>query len=227
MKKRRRRGGREINRSTRRERSLAARGKGGCPARVNEHNPCHPDELRLEEIPSGRRGTGSRATCVLGAGWWCPAAWHTYSKPRRRRRRERGRERERGCSLCTRERLFAKEQRGTGGWWQKERRQSRASKNNRLANKGSTAITNLSTRASNSFRTRFRSPGWGEKSLTRCTRVATLADARSCLADFFRPLHRIFPRSRLDRDGQSWREKGKFLSSRKFKGRNLLGLKEK
>ena len=161
MKKR---GGREINRSTRRERSLAARGKGGCPARVNEHNPCHPDELRLEEIPSGRRGTGSRATCVLGAGWWCPAAWHTYSKPRRRRR-ERGRERERGCSLCTRERLFAKEQRGTGGWWQKERRQSRASKNNRLANKGS----------------------------TRCTRVATLADARSCLADFFRPLHRIFP----------------------------------
>lgn len=107
---------------------------------------------------------------------------------------EREEERERGCSLCTRERLFAKEQRGTGGWWQKERRQSRASKNNRLANKGSTAITNLSTRASNSFRTRFRSPGWGEKSLTRCTRVATLADARSCLADFFRPLHRIFPR---------------------------------
>lgn len=104
MKKRRRRGGREINRSTRRERSLAARGKGGCPARVNEHNPCHPDELRLEEIPSGRRGTGSRATCVLGAGWWCPAAWHTYSKPRRRRRRERGREeRERLFSLYARE----------------------------------------------------------------------------------------------------------------------------
>lgn len=104
MKKRRRRGGREINRSTRREKSLAARGKGGCPARVNEHNPCHPDELRLEEIPSGRRGTGSRATCVLGAGWWCPAAWYTYSKPRRRRRRERGREREREAVLSVRER---------------------------------------------------------------------------------------------------------------------------
>lgn len=102
---------------------------------------------------------------------------------------KRKREREREAVLSVHERLFAKEQRGTGGWWQKERRQSRASKNNRLANKGSTAITNLSTRASNSFRTRFRSPGWGEKSLTRCTRVATLADARSCLADFFfRPL---------------------------------------
>lgn len=103
--------------------------------------------------------------------------------------------REREAVLSVHERLFAKEQRGTGGWWQKERRQSRASKNNRLANKGSTAITNLSTRASNSFRTRFRSPGWGEKSLTRCTRVATLADARSCLADFFFgrcEIHRIF-----------------------------------
>lgn len=64
----------------------------------------------------------------------------------------------------------------------KEERESRASKNNRLANKESTAITNLSTRASNSFRTRFRFAGWGEKSLTRCTRVATLADA--CFADF-------------------------------------------
>lgn len=146
------------------------------PARVNEHNPCHPDELRLEEDPI--RTTRRTTDGIVPPVSWVPGGGVLRRGTPIQNRGEERREREGGrrggqFSLCTRESTVCQGTARNNRWMEMvaegEEAESRASKNNRLANKGSTAITNLSTRASNSFRTRFRSPGWGEKSLTRCT----------------------------------------------------------